>query len=233
MIDGIYNIKDRFTLHILVADYTNRHVTINKGQCIGHLEPSTDHMLQTANNSLTTEKMLDENIQPDTFMPALHALLGDVRKSLNQLLEAFKSQFAQDEASIGTTHLTKMQIDMGNSEPVSQRPYLITMKPSDWVRSDINKLLDVQVIHSNHSSWSAPIIVVPKGDGGKCLVIDYGALNEVTWKFIWPMPRVEDIFSKLNGAKYFSTLNLCTGYNHIPLDGDSICQKAFPSPFGK
>ena len=91
------------------------------------------------------------HIQPDTFPPPLHTPLGDVRKSLNQLLETFKSQFAQDETSIGTTHLPKMQIDMDDSEPVSQKPYPIAMKHYDWVRSEINKLLDAQVIHSSHS----------------------------------------------------------------------------------
>ena len=65
-------------------------------------------MPQTAINSLTTQRMLDEYIQPDSFTPPLHTLPDDVRKSLNQLLETFKSQFAQDETSIGTTHLTKM-----------------------------------------------------------------------------------------------------------------------------
>ena len=57
MIDRIYNIKVRSTLHILVANYRNEHVTFNKGQFIGYREPSIDHMLQTAINSLTTQKM--------------------------------------------------------------------------------------------------------------------------------------------------------------------------------
>ena len=48
-----------------------------------------------------------------------------------------------------------------------------------------------------------------------------------------PMPRVEDILSKLHGAKYFSTLDLHTGYHHIPLNEDSIPKTAFTSPFGK
>ena len=74
---------------------------------------------------------------------------------------------------------------------------------------------------------------MPKGDGGKCLVIDDRALNKVTWKFVWPILRVKDIFSKLNGAKYFSTLNLHAGYHHIPLDEDSISKTALTSPFGK
>ena len=47
------------------------------------------------------------------------------------------------------------------------------------------------------------------------------------------MPKVEDIFSKLNGAKYFSTLDLTAGYNHIPLDKTLISKTAFNSPFGK
>ena len=47
-----------------------------------------------------------------------------------------------------------------------------------------------------------------KGDGGKHLVIDYCALKKISQKLLWPMPKVEDIFSQLNGRKYFSTLNL-------------------------
>ena len=80
---------------------------------------------------------------------------------------------------------------------------------------------------------SAPIIVVPKGDGGKRLVIDYRALNKVMRKFVWPMPKVEDIFSQLNSAKYFSTLDLRAGYHHIGLTTDLIPKTAFTSPFGK
>ena len=77
-----------------------------------------------------------------------------------------------------------MQTDMGDSESVSQRPYPIAMKHYDWVRSEISKLIDACVIHNNHSSWSATIIVVPKGDGGQCLVIDYRDLNKVTQKSV-------------------------------------------------
>ena len=152
-------------------------------------------MPQTSINSLTTK---NDRWTRSTWH--FHTLPGDVRESLNQLLETFKLQLAQDETSIGTAHLTKMQTDISNSKPISQRPYPIAMKHYNWVRSKMKKLLDAQVIHTSHSSWSAPIIVVPKGDGGKHLVIDYRALNKVTQKFLWPMPRVEDISSKLNSA---------------------------------
>ena len=114
----------------------------------------------------------------------------------------------------------KCKLTSGTQNLSHRGPYPIDMKHYDLTRSGINKLLDAQVIHSSPSSWSAHIIVVPKEDGGKCLVIDCRALNKVTWKFIWPMPRVEGIFSKLNGAMYFSPLNLLARYYHIPLNED-------------
>ena len=101
------------------------------------------------------------------------------------------------------------------------------------MKEEIEKLLAAKVIHTSHSSWSAPIIVVPNGNGGKCLVIDYRALNKVTRKFTWPMPKVEDIFSKLNRTTYFTTLDLQAGYHQIPLDKPSIPKTAFNSPFRK
>ena len=135
--------------------------------------------------------------------------------------------------TIGTTLLTQMSIDTRDSDPVSQKPYPVAMKHYNWVKEEINRLLEADVIRNSHSSWSAPIIVVPKGDGGKRLVIDYRALNKVMRKFVWPMPKVEDIFPQLNGAKYFSTLDLRAGYHHIGLTADSIPKTALTSPFGK
>ena len=158
-----------------------------------------------------------EQVQLDTFNPPHHKLRPGIESKLKTLLKEYALQFAKNETSIGTTQLTEMTIDTGNSDPVSQKPYQITMK-----NEEIEKLLTAKVIHSSRSSWSAPIIVVHKGDGGKWLVIDYHALNKVTRKFTWPMPKVEDIFSELNGAKYFSTLDLWPGYHHIPLDKSSI-----------
>ena len=58
-------------------------------------------------------------------------------------------------------------------KPVSQKPYPIAMKHYQWVKDEIEKLLTAKVIQGGRSSLSAPIIVVPKGDGGKCLVIHY------------------------------------------------------------
>ena len=176
--------------------------------------------------------MMSETVTPDTFNPPCHELSTAAQNDLELLLQEYELQFTKDETSIGTTPLTSMTIDTGTSDSVSQKPYPIAMKHYQWIKDEIEKLLTSKVIHTSHSSWSAPLIVVPKGNGGKCLVIYYTALNKVTRKFTWPMPKV-DIFSKLNGATYFTTLDLRTGYHHIPLDKPSIPKMAFNSPFSK
>ena len=209
IINSIHKIKGKTSVNILVSNYTNNHITFNKGEYIGHLEPSiTDDTTIDASeshstNSITFQKMMAEQVQPDIFDPSHHKLKAGIQSRLDTLLKEYEIQFAKDETSIRTTPLTEITIDTGNSEPISQKPYPIAMKNYQWVKDEKQKLLTAKVIHNSSSSWSAPIIVVQKGDGEKWLVIDYRALNKVTRKFTWPMPKVEDIFSKLNGAKYF------------------------------
>ena len=171
-----------------------------------------------------------EHVQQDTFNPLHLKLRPSIVSKLNALLKQYASQFTKDKMTIGTTLLTEIVIDTDNSNPVSQK---WKMKNYQWVKEEIEKLLTAKVICSSRSSWSVSVIVVPKGDGGKWLVIDYHALNKFTRKFTWPMLKVDDIFSKFNGAKYFSTLDLWAGYHYMPLDKSSIPKMAFNSPLGK
>ena len=239
IINNIHKVKGKTSANVLVSNYTNKHLTFHKGEYIRHLEPAVmdnDTIEQTEThktNSITLKKMMAETVTPDNFNPPHHELSTTVKKELELLLLEYEFQFAKDETSIGTTPLTSMMIDTSTSEPISQKPYPIAMKHYQWVKDEIEKLLAAKVIHTSRSSWSASIIVVPKGDRGKLLVIDYRALNKVTRKFTWPMLKVEDIFSKLNRATYSTTLDLWSGYHHIPLGKPSIQKAAFNSPFRK
>ena len=232
LIDGVHDISCNATLQVLVINNSNHHVNFPKGMKIGHLEPPINDLAQIPINSTTTQRMLPKTVKLDSFTPPKYQL-DAATQQLDFLLRTFKDQFTEDETTIGTTPLTQMSINMGDSDPVSRKPYPIAMKHYQRVKEEIDKLLEAGVIRNSHSSWSAPIIVVPKGDGGKHLVIDCKALNKVTRKFVWPMLKVEDIFSQLNSAKYFSTLDLRAGYHHIGLTTDSIPKTAFTSPFGK
>ena len=151
---------------------------------------------------------------------------------LEKLFETNKDALAEDESQIGTSPLIKMSIDTGDVCPIAKKPYTLALKHDDWVKEKIDKLLEVGVIRESHSSWSAPIVVLPKGDGGKRLCVDYRAVNAITRTYVWPMPIVEDIFSKLGKAKFFTTLDLRPGYQHIALNQDAIKKTAFVTPFG-
>ena len=117
--------------------------------------------------------MMTEQVQPDIFDPPHQKLKPGIQTKLDALLKEYESQFAKNEMSIRTTPLMEMTIDTGNFDPVSQKPYPIAMKNYLWVKEEIEKLLTAKVIHSSQSSWSASIIIIPKGDEGKRLVIDY------------------------------------------------------------
>ena len=170
IIDGIHKVKNRTSVNILVSIYTNKHLTFHKGEYIGHLEPavlnSTDERDIHYANSVTLKKMMSETVTPDTFNPPGHELSAPIQDNLKLLLQEYESQFTKDKATTGTTPLMSMTIDTGTTDPVSQKPYPIAMKHYQWVKDEIEKLLAAKVIHTSHSSWSAAIIVVPKGNGG-------------------------------------------------------------------
>ena len=96
------------------------------------------------------------------------------KHNLERLLEVNHDAFAEDERQIGTTPLIEMSIDTSEHLPIAKKSYALALKHYDWVRDEIDMLLGAGVIRESHSSWSAPIVVVPKGDGGKRLCVDLG-----------------------------------------------------------
>ena len=101
---------------------------------MGYLEPALtndttiDQTEAHQTKSITLQEMMAEQVKPDVFDPPCHKLTTNIQNKLDTLLKEYESQFMKDETSIGTTPLTSMKIDTGNSDPVSQKPYPITMK---------------------------------------------------------------------------------------------------------
>ena len=83
--------------------------------------------------------MMAEQVKPDVFDPPHHKLTTNIQKELDTLLKEYELQFAKDKTSISTTPLTSMTIDTGNSDPVSQKPYPITIKHYQWIKEEIEK----------------------------------------------------------------------------------------------
>ena len=80
---------------------------------------------------------------------------------LDKLLDNNKDAFAEDERQIGTTSLIEMTIYTEDHPPIAKKHYTLALKHYDWVKEEIDKLLEAGVIMENHSSWSVPTVVVP------------------------------------------------------------------------
>ena len=95
--------------------------------------------------------MMAEQVKLDTFNLPWHRLMTSTQNKLDTILKEYKSQFAKDETSIGTTPPTSTMTDRGNSDPVSQKPYPIAMKNYQWVKKEIEKLLAAKIICASRS----------------------------------------------------------------------------------
>ncbi|GJY40110.1 putative nucleotidyltransferase, ribonuclease H [Tanacetum coccineum] len=91
---------------------------------------------------------------------------------------------------------------------------------------------DKGFIRPSHSPWGASILFVKKKDGSFHMCIDYHELNKLTIKNCYPLPRIDDFFDQLQGARYFSKIDLRSGYHQLRVQDDDISKTAFRTRYG-
>ena len=116
--------------------------------------------------------------------------------------------------------------------PIYQRPRPIPMAYRAAVKKEIDDMLKAGIIVPSRSDWSSPIVVVKKKDGTIRLCVDYRALNDVTIKDRFPLPRIEEILRSLAGYRLFSKVDLVKGFYQVEMAPSSRHKTAFAVPFG-
>jgi hypothetical protein len=99
--------------------------------------------------------------------------------------------------------------------PIYRSPFRMTTPELAELKEHIKELLEKGFIHPSSSPWGALVIFVPKNDGTQWLCVDYPALNEITIKNKYPLPRIDDLFNQLRGACVFSKIGLRSGYHQL------------------
>jgi transposase InsO family protein len=152
--------------------------------------------------------------------------------TLNELLNRYKDIFALYEGDLGYTEVIKHQIPLLQDKPVAQ-PYR-RLPPSHYsaVKAHLNDLLKRGIITTSTSPYAAPIVVVKKKSGEIRLCCDYRKLNNITRRDAFPLPRIDECLDALGGARFFSTLDLASGYHQVAMHPDDQHKTAFISPLG-
>jgi hypothetical protein len=103
------------------------------------------------------------------------------------------------------------------TSPLYKTPYRMATLELAELKEHIKELLEKGFIRPSSSPRGVPMIFVPKKDGTQKLCVDYHALNEVTVKNKYPLPRIDDLFDQLRGACVFSKIDLRSGYHQLKI----------------
>lgn len=162
----------------------------------------------------------------------LSPLSPEEQLEVRSLLMKYSSVFAANDQDLGCTNLITHDIPLLDDVPVRQRYRRIPPSEYELVKEHINQLLKAQVIRESSSPYASPIVLVRKKDGSIRLCVDYRQLNIKTRKDAFPLPRIEESLDALTGARWFSTLDLASGYNQVPVAESDRHKTAFCTPFG-
>ena len=127
----------------------------------------------------------------------------------------------------------KIKLEPG-STPTFRNHHRLSPQDMDELKIHLKDLLDHGFIRESHSPYGAPILFAKKaGDTKRRLCIDYRDLNRITIKDRYPLPRVDELIDRLFGAKYFTKLDLRSGYHQVRVAEEDIQKTAFNTRYGQ
>lgn len=210
---------------ILVEIKSKAHIVTRlfKGTTLGHMS------VQRVREPTPYILLCDEGT-PDQHSPDYNInknLNSNERRKMEKLLKKYEDVFSTDTKSMGFTTLTQHEIDAQGAAPIKSKPYKVSQKEREIINEQIEEMLQHNIIRPSKSAWSSPIVLVKKRDGKIRFCVDYRKLNAVTKKRTYPMPNIDDLMTYLGNTKYFSTLDLYSGYWQVGIEEKSKEYTAF------
>ena len=167
------------------------------------------------------------NVQFDVSDVSLTAGLKDSLGAVESVLQEFAEIIRSDDFVIGETSLVEHDVVLSDHNPIHVKPRPIPVHLRETIGEQIAKMLRLGVIERSTSPWSSPVLLVPKANGTYRFCVDFRRLNAITKKDATPMPHFDDIFSQINDATIFSTLNLLSGFWQVPVTRQACELTAF------
>ena len=231
--------KDRIPLRVM--NLSHQPLTLKKGTEVAHCNLVS--AIIVPDETISCEEPM-ENVRRTRSVEILPTHLRDLynrsilgleeakHPEVHQLLCCYSDVFSTGPEDIGCTDLVKHHINTGQAAPVRQPPRRLPLAKREEAEKAVREMKERDVIEPSASPWSSPIVLVQKKDGGMRFCVDYRKLNDVTHKDSYPLPRIDDTLEALSGAKWFSALDLKSGYWQVQLDDNSKEKTAFSTGSG-
>jgi hypothetical protein len=188
---------------------------------IGYLT-KYDGVISCAKRMVTLTSPQGEKIKVKVSMPAVaEAMVNQLEeKSLEhiKIVCEYPDVFLEELPGMPPDRDIKFSVELlPKTAPISKRAYRMDVKDLIELKQQIEELLEKGFIRPNSSPWGAPILFVNKKDGSRRMCVNYRNLNEVTIKNKYLLPRIEDLFDQMRGAKVFSKIDLRSGYHQLKI----------------
>lgn len=159
------------------------------------------------------------------------------RDTIERILSSYIDVFNFETDALPCTNLTEHTINLKDNKPINIKNYRHPECHKTEIEKQIGEMLQKNIIEESDSPYNAPVWVVPKkldASGKKKwrIVIDFRKLNELTDQDAYPLPNSDEIFDHLGKAKFFSALDLSSGFHQIPMQRESKKYTAFSTTQG-
>ena len=186
-------------------------------------------LMSEATQSRTEKDSEDQTVQVNGDRTTTPHVV-EVQDILNQFSDVFPRELP---TGLPPQRSLDHRIDLvPGAEPPHRAPYCMSLKGLDALKKELQELTDKGYIQPSVSPFGAPVLFVPKKDGGLRLCVDYRALNKVTVHNRYPLPRIDELLDRLRGAKIFTKIDLRSGYYQIRVHPDDVHKTAFRTRYG-
>ncbi|UYV72118.1 hypothetical protein LAZ67_9001871, partial [Cordylochernes scorpioides] len=220
---------------IWVTNGTSQNQIIPAGMLVGYLKKigsSGIYSVDTAENEKFQSNIKNEDRRQQILSLVDDRLNEEQKSMIAECQEKYSEVFDFERKSFSTTSNVKHKIDTSDSRPIKQRPYRVSPVERRAIQTEVDKMIKMGIVQPSESPWSSPVVLVKKKDGSWRFCVDYRKLNKVTKKYVYPLPRNDDVLDSLTGAKFFSSMDLRTGYWQIEIDEEDREKTAFITPDG-
>jgi len=188
-------------------------------------QPLSDMMVQERYREDVDEMLVRAQAEgaSDTYISAM-------RECIRAVDGVFRSNLA------GTTgaNVPEMTFELREGAVLPTRMHLRRFSPlqTSFMREHIDALLEAGVVEPSSSAFVSPVLLVRKKDGSWRMCIDLRKLNSMTVPVHWPLPKLDQLFARTQGAKVYATFDLLKGYWQFPIAPHCRPRTSFATPFG-